>query len=131
MSLNRAVLLFGLCILAGCAGGSSSGGGGASPALSGQISLYSHQLHDRFYQAWNPPERVGVSLGKVSVPVDVRIDSQGHVLQFKIVRSSGNERIDRSIRDVGKRITQVAPPPLGGSNHYFNLRIYFELDVES
>ena len=87
-------------------------------------------MHDRFYEAWKPPKFVRGASGKVSVPVDVRIDGQGRVVQFKIVQSSGNEEIDRSIRDVGNEVIQVAPPPLTGSDRYFDLRIYFELDVQ-
>ncbi len=120
---------FVFCLAALSTGCASSGG--SSHALSQEAILYSQRMHDRFHVAWKPPEFVRGASGKVSVPIDVQIDDKGRVVQFKIVQSSGNEEIDRSIRDVGKKITQVAPPPLTGSDRYFDLRIYFELDVQS
>ncbi len=93
------------------------------------LGRYSHALHDRFYEAWQQPALVGLPPGKISVPVDVTIDSSGRTLDFRIVKSSGNARIDDSIVAVGKTVRQVAPPPGITTGKPFKLRIYFELDV--
>jgi TonB family protein len=95
------------------------------------VGRYSHTLHDRFYEAWQQPASIGLPPGKISVPVDVTIDNTGRVLGFRIVKSSGNERIDSSIAAVGKIVTRVAPPPVTTSGKPFQLRIYFELDVRA
>lgn len=89
---------------------------------------YSDLLHDRFYEAWVEPPRVGAERGKVSVLVDVRVARDGRVVSFKPVKLSGYPRIDRSILDVGKRVKKVPPPPIQDGE--FRLRIYFELDVK-
>lgn len=72
------------------------------------------------------PPAVGAPHGKLSVPVDVRIDPNGNVKEFKLARSSGYPRVDRSIRAIHERVRKVEPPPSGE----LHLRIYFELDVK-
>ena len=90
---------------------------------------YGHQMHDRFYEAWRQPPAVALPHGKISVPVDVKIASDGRVSDFRIVKPSGNDRIDKSIAAIGAKITQVPPPPDTPPQGHFKLRIYFELDV--
>ncbi len=96
----------------------------ASAAPSGR---YSHTLHSRFYEAWVQPKIVGAPRGKVSVPVDVRIDPRGRVLSFTPAKLSGYQRVDQSIAAVGRRVRKVAPPPITSGE--YKLRIYFDLDV--
>jgi TonB family protein len=113
-------------VVAGCAGPPPEPA--VSPAVVGR---YSHTLHDRFYEAWQHPASIGLPRGRISVPVDVTIDNTGRILRFRIVKSSGNERIDSSIAAVGKTVTRVAPPPGTTSGKPFQLRIYFELDIRA
>ena len=112
-------------MLAGCFGG----GGGGATRPSKESSRYSHSLHSQFYRAWQQPDSVSAPRGKVSVPVDVEIDQRGRVSRFRIAQSSGFPKIDASIRDVGRRVKQVEPPP-GPIDGRFKLRIYFDLDVK-
>lgn len=112
-------------VLSGCAGG-----GAAHSTDSAEAGRYSHLMHNRFYEAWVQPKTVESAREKISVPADVRIDGNGRVVSFKIVKPSGNEKIDRSIAVVGEKVTQVTPPPLARSQQRFDLRIYFELDVK-
>lgn len=122
----RYLLVGGLCLLAiGCGGRASRPS--RDPAAVGR---YGHQLHDRFYEAWIQPPAVALSHGKISVPVDVTIAGDGRVLDFRIAKASGNERIDKSIEAMGTKVTQVAPPPETPSDKTFKVRIYFELDVK-
>lgn len=113
-------------VAAGCAGPPPR------PALNPtELGRYSHALHDRFYEAWQQPVSVGLPSGKISVPVDVTIDNTGRVVGFRIVKPSGNARVDNSIAAVGETVTRVAPPPGIALGKTFKLRIYFELDVVS
>lgn len=110
-------------LFASCSGGSAKRS--VSAATSGR---YSHTLHDRFYEAWVQPEMVGARRGKISVPVDVRIDQRGRVLSFKAAKSSGYRKIDESIEAVGRRVRKVAAPPIASGE--YKLRINFDLDVK-
>ncbi len=109
---------------------SACASGGARVASSGEAGRYSHQMHNRFYEAWVQPRSVPASRGKFSVPVDVQIDRDGRVRRFHIAKPSGYAALDESIVDVGRRVTKVAPPPVASAHDRFDLRIFFELDVK-
>jgi TonB family protein len=106
------------------------GGAGAHSYDRAKAELYAHQLHDRFYEQWAPPESIEGKRGKVSVPVDVRIDHHGRVVDFKIAQPSGRRAIDESIAAVASVVRRVDPPPFRLANRFYELRIYFELDVK-
>ena len=106
---------------------SCSGAGEKRLGTAATSGRYSHTLHSRFYEAWVQPKIVGAPRGKVSVPVDVRIDPRGRVLSFTPAELSGYQRVDQSIAAVGRRVRKVAPPPITSGE--YKLRIYFDLDV--
>lgn len=91
---------------------------------------YDHLLHDQFYRAWRQPKVVAVHRAKISVPVDVQINSQGRVVRFQTAKSSGHPAIDASIAAVGRKVKRVLPPPFSLPDRRYDLRIYFELDVK-
>ena len=107
---------------------SCSGGAGNRSISPRESARYSHQLHSRFYEAWIQPAQVGAPPGRISVPVNVRIDENGLVLSFTLAKRSGYPRIDESVRAVGERVRKGPPPPHRGE---FKLRVYFDLDVEA
>lgn len=110
--------------LAACAGG------GSKTVQPADVSAYSTRMHARFYKAWVPPESVGVRRAKISVPVEAAIDARGRVIDFQIVKSSGNAAIDESVRAVSRKVQRVARPPRTETDEPFKLRINFVLDVE-
>ena len=122
---THAFVLASALLFAGCFGGGGKRGGAAAVDPG-----YSNMLHGRFYRAWEQPAVLNAPRGKISVPVDVQIDSAGRVSAFKITEPSGYPELDASIRAAGKRVRQVEPPPSGAANGAFKLRIYFDLDVK-
>jgi len=88
-------------------------------------------LHDRFHSAWIQPTTATPTGDKISVLVKVRIEQDGSVSQFQVVKPSGNIVVDESVSAVSKRVTQVDPLPdgLGTAGHY-DVRINFELNSE-
>jgi TonB family protein len=106
------------------------GGAGDHSYDRAKAELYAHQLHDRFYEHWTPPGVVQGERGKVPVPVDVRIDADGRVIDFKIAQSSNRPAIDKSIAAVASAVRRVDSPPFRLANRFYELRIYFELDVK-
>ncbi|MFN2542217.1 MAG: TonB family protein [Chthoniobacterales bacterium] len=107
--------------------------GAAAPAGGGgqaQFGWYGSMLHDRFYSEWAQPTRVA-STPKNSVLAKIRIEKDGRVSSFDIVRPSGNSELDQSVAAVAKRVTQVEPLPDGlGSGDHYDVKISFELNAE-
>jgi len=102
--------------------------GGATRAS--EFSSYGKMLHDRFYSSWIQPT-TSVAVGaKMSALVRIRIEKDGRVSSFTIVRPSGNVVVDESVAAVAKRVTQVDPLPKGLGGAYYEVNINFELNPE-
>jgi TonB family protein len=106
--------------------GTSDGGSTAS-----EFAWYGNMLHDRFYRAWIQPTTTVTSGAKISTLVRVRIEKDGRISKFEIVKPSGNVAVNESVRVVAKQVTHVDPPPSGlfKGDHY-DVRINFELNTE-
>jgi TonB family protein len=111
---------------ASSSGGRAGGAGGESP-----FGWYGSMLHDRFYSEWLQPAGVASSGAKNSVLVKIRIEKDGRVSSFEIVRPCGDAAVDESVAAVAKRMTQVDPLPAGlGSGEHYDVKIRFELNSE-
>jgi len=110
---------------AGKGGGHAGGGTGAS-----EFGWYGNMLHDRFYSAWIQPTTSVASGSKISTLVKVRIEKDGRVSKFDIIKPSENVVVNESVAAVAKRVTEVDAPPagLGNGNHY-DVKINFELNT--
>ena len=108
-------------------GGHAGGGGGSNDS---QFGWYGSMLHDRFYSEWAQPTHVA-SREKNSVLVRIRIEKDGHVSNFEIVRPSGDAELDQSVTAVAKRVTQVEAVPDGlGNDEHYDVKISFELNAD-
>jgi TonB family protein len=112
----------------GSAGKGGSAGGGSNPS---EFGWYGNMLHDRFYSAWIQPTTTVASGAKISALVKVRIEKDGRVSDFEIIKPSENVVVNESVAVVAKRVTQVDPPPPGlmKGDHY-DVKINFELNTE-
>lgn len=106
--------------------GSASGGSSAS-----EFGWYGNMLHDRFYSAWIQPTTNVPSGAKISTLVNVRIEKDGRVSKFEIVKPSENATVNESVAAVAKQISHVDSPPTGliKGDHY-DVKINFELNTE-
>ena len=61
-----------------------------------------------------------------------RIEKDGRVSEFTLVRPSGNVLVDESVKAVGQRLTRVdaLPASLARSGH-FDVNINFELNAQN
>lgn len=109
--------------------GASGAGRGSGPGSASQFGWYASMLHDRFFSEWVQPTTVVAAGAKMSALVRIRIEKDGRVSSFEIVKPSGNVVVDESVAAVAKRVTQVDPLPagLGNAGHY-DVNINFELD---
>jgi len=81
-------------------------------------------LTSRFQAAWNQPTGE-MAMGKtLEVTVRLKVEADGKVTEFTIVEGSGNAVVDESVRQAGKTITRLPPPP---NNQAFSAPVRFEL----
>jgi TonB family protein len=113
--------------------GTSTGNGGHAGGSGGQSQFgwYGSMLHDRFYSEWVQPTAIASSGEKFYVLVKLRIEKDGRVSNFEIIKPSGNAPVDESVAAVAKRVTQVDPLPAGlGNGDHYDVKINFELNSE-
>jgi outer membrane biosynthesis protein TonB len=110
------------------AGKGSSAGGGTNAS---EFAWYGNMLHDRFYSAWIQPTTTVASGTKIYTLVKVRIEKDGHVSKFEIIKPSENVVVNESVAAIAKRVTEVDSPPTGlvKGDHY-DVKINFELNTE-
>jgi TonB family protein len=111
-------------------GGLSRGGTGIGSSRASQFSSYASMLHDRFFSQWVQPTSVVPSGARMSTLVKLRIEKDGRVSAFNIIRSSGNVVIDESVAAVANRVTRVDPLPPGLGSSFYEVNINFELKAE-
>jgi TonB family protein len=110
------------------AGKLGTAGGGSSAS---EFGWYGNMLHDRFYSAWVQPTANIATGAKISTLVKVRIEKDGRVSKFEIVKPSENVVVNESVATIAKRVTQVDPPPTGLINgDHYDVKINFELNTE-
>jgi outer membrane biosynthesis protein TonB len=112
----------------GSAGKVGHAGGGSSAS---EFGWYGNMLHDRFYSAWIQPTTNVASGAKISTLVKVRIERDGRVSKFEIIKPSENVVVNESVAAVAKRVTEVDPPPAGlGNGDHYDVKINFELNTD-
>jgi outer membrane biosynthesis protein TonB len=110
----------------GAGGGRAQANGSSTSANAG---WYGNMLHDRFYREWAQPTTVVASGAKLSALARIRIEKDGRISDFKIVRPSGNVVVDESVETVGKKVTRVDALPAGiGSGGHYDVNINFALN---
>jgi len=115
------------------AGNSSESGSSGSQGTSRapEFSWYGKMLHDRFYGEWVQPKTSTAMGAKISAVARIRIEKDGRISNFAIVKPSGNVVVDESVAAVGKRVTHVDPLPAGlASTAHYEVNINFELNPE-
>lgn len=114
--------------------GTGPGGGpgtGKGAGKNSQLASYGRMLHDRFYSGWDQPTSSVQAATRISTMVRVRIEKDGRVSSFEVVRPSGNVLVDDSVAAIGKRVNHVDPLPPGlGSGGHYDVKINFELNSD-
>lgn len=111
-------------------GGDKSNADGPSGGVrASEFSWYGGMLHDRFYSEWIQPTTSVAAGAKMSALVRIRIEKDGRISKFNIVRPSGNVVVDESVAAVATRVTHVDPLPKGlGDGVPYEVNINFELN---
>lgn len=110
---------------------STGNGPGNGNAPVSEFAWYRTMLHDRFYKEWQQPKTILATGAKMSTLVKIRIEKDGRVSKFTILRPSGNVVMDESVTAITQRVTQVDPLPAGLiRGAYYEVQINFELNPE-
>lgn len=105
-------------------------GSGTGSTQSSEFAWYGTMLHDRFHKAWEQPTSIVATGAKMSTIVKIRIEKDGRVSKFAIVKPSGNIVVDESVSAIAQRVTQVDPLPEGlTKSAYYEVKIDFELNA--
>jgi TonB family protein len=106
-------------------------GPGNSNGQVSEFGWYRSMLHDRFHKEWEQPRTIVASGAKMSTLVKIRIEKDGRVSKFTIVKPSANVVVDESVAAAGKKVTRVDALPSGlASKDYYEVSINFELNPE-
>lgn len=96
--------------------GAGNGNGGDNddgPAGAGGTDWYASMLHERFYARWEQPTSVFASAQRYTATLRLRIERDGRVSDFRLVRPSGLVPMDESVLAAAARVGRVDPPPAG------------------
>ena len=106
-------------------------GTGSGPGKTSEFNWYGDMLHDRFHKEWEQPKSIVATGAKMSVVAKIRIEKDGRVSSFTILKPSGNVVVDESVAAVAKRVTQVDPLPKGlGNRDYYEVNINFAFNAD-
>jgi outer membrane biosynthesis protein TonB len=103
-------------------------GGGSSAS---EFGWYGNMLHDRFYSAWIQPTTSVPSGTNFSTLVKLRIEKDGRVSKFEVIKPSDNVVVNESVAAIAKRVTEVdAPPTAVLDGGHYDVKINFELNTK-
>lgn len=94
----------------GGGGGNGSGGGRGGRKFSGYADLVTSEIQKYYKQ---PADLLGGI--PLAVLFQLRLDEEGRLLEFKLMRSSGNPRFDESALQALSNVKHLRPPPQGMS----------------
>lgn len=122
----------GTATAAGASGGAGGGGGGTGTGAGGggsaEFGTYHSHIHDRFFSLWDQPTSI-VSAAKFTTGLKIRIEADGRISSYKIVRPSGNVIMDESVLAAAAKVGRIDSPPKallsGGA---YEVTINFELE---
>lgn len=83
------------------------------PAGAGGTDWYASMLHGRFHERWEQPTSVFGSSQKYVATLRLRIERDGRISDYRLVRYSGLVPMDESVLAAAARVGRVDPPPVG------------------
>ncbi len=111
-------------------GGGAAGFGGGSQGnvrVSPELLEYFRRLERRVRESWVLPETLGGDATKLTVEVVIVIEKDGRVSDARVVKGSGNEYFDESVRRAIRKASPLPVPPerLRGGEDYYEVGFRF------
>lgn len=101
--------------------GAGSGGGVYDP-----LGWYYAMVRAAMYEAWQQPSALGGQKGLVTSAL-IKVKRDGLIVTRELVRSSGNQLMDRSVLDAMESVKQLQALPPGFGGDYKEITIDFAL----
>jgi TonB family protein len=110
---------------AGAGPGKGAEGQGSGAGKPSDFGWYFAGLRDRFYAVWAPPSVPDA--GSLVVTLRIRVQRDGKVLGFELIKGSGNSLMDGSVMDAARQVQQLDPLPDGlGSGPVVEIPVNFK-----
>ncbi len=104
-----------------------------SPAGAGDKSVRLEEvdraIRDAFMIQWMPPKTQGLNINQRTAHMNMTVDRAGHVLGFTIVKLSGSEAFDHSLREAANRLETIPatlPDSYRPDQYEFQLHFHVE-----
>ena len=104
--------------------GTATGAGGPPT----DFSWYYNLIRETFYSRWDQPRDLLATTKVLVTRIRVRIEPNGAISSFSILDSSGNARMDQSVLDAGKNVSQIESLPRGISSGSYEVTVNFKLN---
>lgn len=86
-------------------------------------------IRNALLHTWSPPEPSTIPFNERTAEVSMAIDHQGHVQTFTLVKRSGNEDFDQSVRLAGHRLEKVqATLPDSFHSEHYEFQLHFHVE---
>lgn len=79
------------------------------------MDAYNNVLFNRFNNAWNQPTAEAQAGYKLTTAIKIVIAGDGTISDFSMVRSSGSNTVDESVKAAVSSVTRLPAPPTGRS----------------
>lgn len=95
-------------------------------AASSDMAWYYALVREAYYSRWQQPGGLSAMDG-LSVMAEIVVTREGRVSSHRIIRTSGNARMDSSVQQVLGVVTQLKPLPIKMPGSTKTIQILFEL----
>jgi TonB family protein len=90
---------------------------------------YRDLIASKYYNAWSAPADLDDATTPVVI-VSVTISRNGDVINYHVIKSSGNAAMDRSIQNVLQTVTFIEPFPASSHDQERTVTIRFNLHTK-
>ncbi len=86
-------------------------------------------VRDAFMRQWMPPKTETLNINQRTAHMDMTMDRAGHVLNFTLVKRSGNESFDLSLREAAHKLNSIPVTlPASYPQDHYDFQLHFHVE---
>ena len=86
-------------------------------------------VRDAFMRQWMPPKTSTLNINQRTAHMDMTVDRAGHVLNFTLVKRSGSESFDLSLREAAHRLNGIPVTlPASYPQDHYDFQLHFHVE---